>query len=68
MYGRGFDLGEGIAIVDDIIYMLTWKEKKMMMFNSETLEVMNSRLGTIFTTSYSFSCISTGYSVACFSL
>lgn len=32
-------LGEGIAVVDDIIYMLTWKEKKLMMFNSETLEV-----------------------------
>lgn len=31
--------GEGIAVVGNIVYMLTWKEKKLLMFDSVSLEV-----------------------------
>lgn len=32
--------GEGITVVNDKVYMLTWKNKKMLIFNADNLEVI----------------------------
>jgi glutamine cyclotransferase len=34
-----FALGEGITIVNDLIYMLTWREKTMLIYDANSLEV-----------------------------
>jgi glutaminyl-peptide cyclotransferase len=34
--------GEGITVVKDKVYMLTWKNKKMLIFDAQTLEVQHS--------------------------
>lgn len=31
--------GEGIAVAGNIIYMLTWKEHELLLFDVDTLEV-----------------------------
>lgn len=31
--------GEGITVFNDKVYMLTWKNKKMLIFDAQTLEV-----------------------------
>ena len=32
--------GEGIAVYDNIVYMLTWKEKTMLIFDATSLQLL----------------------------
>jgi glutamine cyclotransferase len=34
-----YAVAEGITVVDDKIYLLTWREKALMTFDATTLEV-----------------------------
>lgn len=39
---------EGITVVNDLVYMLTWKEKTLLIFDANTLKMLSTRTYTTY--------------------